>query len=756
LTQQDANVVTASWTDQGITTINGTANQIAATTVGNTTTLAFTNDVTMPNNLVVSGNLTINGTATYVNTQSISAKDPLFEVANDNNSTDAVDIGYYGRYYDSAQTRVEFTGLFRDASDAGKFKMFTGLVDEPTNVVDTTGTGYTVGTLVANFEGNLAGTANAANALTTARTISATGDAAWSVSFDGSTNATAALTLANTGVTATTYGTTTAVPTIAVDSKGRITSASNTNIAFPVLSVNSQSGNVVLTTSNVAEGTNQYFTTGRVAAYLTGAISTVLTTDLTASRAVASNASGKLVSSATTDTELGYLSGVTSAVQTQLNSKLNTSTAASTYLPLTGGTLTGALSGTSATFTTTSGSGVSIVTNDVVTLKMNTSAGTTKNWGFATTNLAGSDFGIYQSTSNGGDAISAGTPRLYFDGLGNVSIGNTSPAAKLDVNGTFKASGAATFLSSVTATSAFFNASNGFGLAVRNAANTQFRNLIILNSGNQIEIGRDTDITQIRLGTASANDALTITSAGNITINSASTTYGMLNVKQVSSQIYGAINVYSNNGTETFLGIGNNGSEVGLEATYGASGAFTPIVFRTSASERMRITSIGNTQPGADNAYSLGVSGTRWSAVWAANGTIQTSDEREKKDIIDADLGLDFISKLRPVSFKWKVGQNIVTSEIVKDEEGNPILDEEGKEKTESVIVPREGKRTHYGLIAQEVEELLDGKDFGGFIHDEETDTKGLRYDQFVPLLIKSIQEQQAQIEELKAMIAAK
>jgi hypothetical protein len=172
-----------------------------------------------------------------------------------------------------------------------------------------------------------------------------------------------------------------------------------------------------------------------------------------------------------------------------------------------------------------------------------------------------------------------------------------------------------------------------------------------------------------------------------------------------------------------------------------------------SFSERMRITSAGNTQPGTDNAYSLGVSGTRWSAVWAANGTIQTSDEREKKDIIDADLGLDFISKLRPVSFKWKVGQNIVTSEVVKDEEGNPILDEEGNEKTESVIVPREGKRTHYGLIAQEVEELLDGKDFGGFIHDEETDTKGLRYDQFIPLLIKSIQELEAKIVTLESKL---
>jgi hypothetical protein len=341
LTQQDANVITATWTDQGITTINGTANQIAATTVGNTTTLAFTNDVTMPNNLVVSGNLTINGTATYVNTQSISAKDPLFEVANDNNTTDAVDIGYYGRYFDAAQTRVEFTGLFRDASDAGKFKFFTGLTVEPTNVVDTTGTGYTVGTLVANLEGNLAGTANAANVLSTARTISATGDAAWSVSFDGSSNATGALTLANTGVTATTYGTTTAVPTIAVDSKGRITSASNTNIAFPVTTVNGQAGTVVLTTSNVAEGSNQYFTTARAQASITGGASSVVTADLTASRVLVSDGSGKIAASASiTTTDLGYLSGVTSAIQTQLDSKLN----------LSGGTLTGGLSGTTGSF----------------------------------------------------------------------------------------------------------------------------------------------------------------------------------------------------------------------------------------------------------------------------------------------------------------------------------------------------------------------------------------------------------------------
>lgn len=44
---------------------------------------------------------------------------------------------------------------------------------------------------------------------------------------------------------------------------------------------------------------------------------------LTANRALASNASGVISASSVTDTELGYLSGVTSAVQTQLNAKAN-------------------------------------------------------------------------------------------------------------------------------------------------------------------------------------------------------------------------------------------------------------------------------------------------------------------------------------------------------------------------------------------------------------------------------------------------
>lgn len=200
-------------------------------------------------------------------------------------------------------------------------------------------------------------------------------------------------------------------------------------------------------------------------------------------------------------------------------------------------------------------------------------------------------------------------------------------------------------------------------------------------------------------------------------------------VGYTSSTIEGIVSSYA--------GSGNTGGGILIFKTAADSTGASPV-------ERMRINQNGTVRPGNDNAYSLGESGIRWSAVWAANGTIQTSDEREKKDIVDSDLGLDFVSKLRPVSFKWKVGKNEVTSEL----DG---LDEEGNPKTKIVVTPIEGKRTHYGLIAQEVETLLDGKDFGGFIHDAETDIKGLRYDQFIPVLINAIKELKAEIEILKA-----
>lgn len=76
---------------------------------------------------------------------------------------------------------------------------------------------------------------------------------------------------------------------------------------------------------------------------ITGAATTITGANLTASKAVISNSSGKVAVSATTDTELGYVSGVTSAIQTQINTKQDT-VSAGTGISITGATISADLS----------------------------------------------------------------------------------------------------------------------------------------------------------------------------------------------------------------------------------------------------------------------------------------------------------------------------------------------------------------------------------------------------------------------------
>ena len=83
-----------------------------------------------------------------------------------------------------------------------------------------------------SFVGELTGNASTATILQTARNFSITGDAsAPAISFNGSGAVALNLTLANTGVTANSYGSSTAIPVITVDAKGRVTALSTQNIS---------------------------------------------------------------------------------------------------------------------------------------------------------------------------------------------------------------------------------------------------------------------------------------------------------------------------------------------------------------------------------------------------------------------------------------------------------------------------------------------------------------------------------------------
>ena len=75
------------------------------------------------------------------------------------------------------------------------------------------------------------------------------------------------------------------------------------------------------------DAVNKFVTTEQIATWdakqnaITGGASTVITDNLTANRTLVSSAGGKIIVSDTTATELGYVHGVTSNIQIQLNSK---------------------------------------------------------------------------------------------------------------------------------------------------------------------------------------------------------------------------------------------------------------------------------------------------------------------------------------------------------------------------------------------------------------------------------------------------
>jgi hypothetical protein len=131
--------------------------------------------------------------------------------------------------------------IFGDATtDTVSFtsRVGTGITPSITDTYDLGGSALRWNNVYSKtFNGAFQGNADTATKLATARNIAITGDLAWNVNFDGSANVTGVGTLANSGVTAGTYGSSTQVGIVTVDAKGRITSASNVNIGFGTATV---------------------------------------------------------------------------------------------------------------------------------------------------------------------------------------------------------------------------------------------------------------------------------------------------------------------------------------------------------------------------------------------------------------------------------------------------------------------------------------------------------------------------------------
>ena len=96
----------------------------------------------------IAGDLVVTGNLTTTNVASIIVSDPMIYLAGNNYSSDLVDIGFAANYNDGTNRH---TGLFRDASDGGIYKLFYNLEQELSgnNLVDTSNTSYRIATLNA-------------------------------------------------------------------------------------------------------------------------------------------------------------------------------------------------------------------------------------------------------------------------------------------------------------------------------------------------------------------------------------------------------------------------------------------------------------------------------------------------------------------------------------------------------------------------------------------------------------------------------
>ena len=150
---------------------------------------------------------------------------------------------------------------------------------------------------------------------------------------------------------------------------------------------------------------------------------------------------------------------------------------------------------------------------------------------------------------------------------------------------------------------------------------------------------------------------------------------------------------------------------------------------------------IGNNVTGtADNAVHIGNDTSHIRCDFNSDQTWDaSSDRRQKKDIEESELGLDFINDLKPSKYRHKSPSEFPEEWKAHDPEDKSPMG--GSDKY------------YYGFIAQEVKEAIDkhdASDYGAWNADEDGRQRVSR-EQFVVSLVKAVQELTAKVEALEA-----
>ncbi|MFN8324849.1 MAG: tail fiber domain-containing protein [Flavobacteriaceae bacterium] len=299
---------------------------------------------------------------------------------------------------------------------------------------------------------------------------------------------------------------------------------------------------------------------------------------------------------------------------------------------------------------------------------------------------------------------------------GNIGIGNSTPLHKLEIKDN----------SASTTVGQLYLEQEGTGDAVMHIGSTGARhfNIGLDTSADSFKIGTSaTTATAVTTGTL-----MTVQATGEVGIGTATpteklhvsgpaglTTVRIANTSGTGATSNVALDFFRNTAANTDWRIYN----IGPNLTIGNSGDDLATVNDLYQFQGARF------MPMNDGTQSLGQAANRWSTVFATNGTINTSDRREKKEIQPLTYGLNQLMQLKPVTFRWNNNQ----------------IDNSSK---------------HLGFIAQDLQEVIAEVVVDSQWVGEDGSTKswqkapllGVNYAEVIPVLVKSIQEQQVIIEK--------